>query len=116
MARAILEDAPIIMRRALRWGWFALGLQLGPTRSDRFVLDWELWRSTPDFALLAASSRLGLPAELLGKRQQQALLVATFVQLESPIARAVWAGVEPVHRRVVRYVLERGGRRIREKE
>jgi hypothetical protein len=57
-----------------------------------------------------------LPAELLGKRQQQALLVATFAQQENQIARAVWAGVEPVHRRVVRYLLERAGRRIREKE
>lgn len=111
-----MEDAPIIMQCVLRWGGFALGLQLGPTRSDRFVLDWELRRRTPYSALLAASSRLGLPAELLGKRQQQVLLVATFVQLENPIARAVWARVEPVHRRVVRYVLERAGRRIREKE
>jgi hypothetical protein len=67
-ARAILEDAPIIMRRVLRWGGFALGLYLGPTRSDRLVLDWELRRSTPYSALLAASSRLGLPAELLGKQ------------------------------------------------
>jgi hypothetical protein len=68
------------------------------------VLDWELRRSTPDFTPPAAGSR------------QQALLVATFVQLENPIAPAVWAGVEPGHRRVVRYVLERAGRRIREKE
>jgi hypothetical protein len=45
-ARAILEDAPIIMRRALRWGWFALGLRLGSTRSDRFVLGWEV-RAAP---------------------------------------------------------------------
>jgi hypothetical protein len=57
-----------------------------------------------------------LPAELLGKRQQQALLVATFAQQENQIARAVWAGVAPVHRQVVRYLLERAGRRIREKE
>jgi hypothetical protein len=73
-------------------------------------------RSTPDVALLGASSRLGLPAELLCKRQQQAPLFATFVQQENHIARAVWAGVAPVHRRVVRYLLERASRRIREKE
>ena len=115
-ARAILEDAPIIMRRALRWGWFALGLRLGSTRSDRFVLGWEVRAALPDFALLGASSRLGLLAELLGKRQQQALLVATFVQQENHIARAVWAGVAPVRRLVVRYLLERASRRIREKE
>jgi hypothetical protein len=115
-ARAILEDAPIIMRRALRWGWFALGLRLGSTRSDRFVLGWEVRAAPRDIALLGASSRLGLPAELLCKRQQQAPLFATFVQQENHIARAVWAGVAPVHRRVVRYLLERASRRIREKE
>jgi hypothetical protein len=105
-ARAILEDAPIIMRSALLWGWFALGLQLGSTRSDGLVLGWEMRRSTPDFVLLGASSRLGLSAELLFERQQHTLLYATFVQQENHIARAVWAGVEPVHRQVVRYVLE----------
>jgi len=89
-ARAILEDAPIIMRRALRWGWFALGLRLGSTRSDRFVLGC--------------------------KRQQQAPFFATFVQQENHIARAVWAGVAPVRRLVVRYLLERASRRILEKE
>lgn len=62
-APAILEGAPMGMRRRLRWGWFALGLQLGSTRSDQLVLGWEVRRSTPDFALLGASSRLGLPAE-----------------------------------------------------
>jgi hypothetical protein len=105
-ARAILEDAPIIMRRKLRWGWFALGLKLGSTRSDRFVLGWEVRRSTPDSALLAASSRLGLPAELLFERQQDTLLVATFVQQQNPIARAMWAAVAPWHRQVVPHVLK----------
>jgi hypothetical protein len=109
-ARAILEDAPILMRRRLRWGWFALGLKLGSTRSNRFVLGWEVRRSTPDFALLAASSRLGLPAELLFQRQQHTLLFATFVQQQNPIARAVWAAVAPVHRQVVPYLLERAAR------
>jgi hypothetical protein len=115
-ARAILEDVPIIMRSALPWAWFALGLQLGSTRSERFVLGWEVRRSTPDFVLLGASSRLGLPAELLFERRQHTLLFATFVQQDNQIARAVWAGVEPGHRQIVRYVLERASRRIREKE
>jgi hypothetical protein len=70
------------------------------------VLGWEVGRSSPDFALLAARSRLGLPAELLFKRQEHTLLFATFVQQENHIARAVWAGVAPVHRQVVRCVLE----------
>jgi hypothetical protein len=105
-ARAILEDAPTSMRSALRWGWFALGLRLGSTRSDRLVLGWEVRRSTPDFVLLGASSRLGLQGEVLFKRQQRRLLFATFVQQENPVARAVWGGVAPGHRQVVRYLLE----------
>ena len=112
-ARAILEDAPTIMRSALLWGWFTLGLKLGSTRSDRFVLGWEVRRSTRDFVLLGAGSRVGMPAELLVERRQQTLLFATFVQKQNQIARAVWAGVELVHRPVVRYALEQAGRRER---
>jgi hypothetical protein len=110
-ARAILEDAPSAMRSALRWAWAALGLQLGSTASDEFVLGWEVRRSTPDFALLGAGSRVGLPAELLVGRRQQTLLFATLVQQENDIARTVWAGIAPGHRRVVRYVLEQASRR-----
>ncbi len=105
-ARAILGDAPLVMRGGLLWGWSALGLRVDPTRSDGHVLGWEVRRSTPDFVLLAARSRVGMPAELLFERQQHTLLFATFVQQENPIARAVWAGIGPGHRRVVRYVLE----------
>jgi hypothetical protein len=110
-ARVILEDAPITIRRALQAGWFALGLQLGSARSERFVLGWEVRRSTPEFVLLAGSSRIGLSAELLFKRQKRTLLYATLLRQENPIARAVWAAVEPVHRPIVRYVLEQGSRR-----
>ena len=112
-ARAIMEGVPIVLRSALPWGWFALGLQLGSTGSDRSVLGWEVRRSTPDFVLLGAGSRLGMPAELLVERQERALLFATLVQHDNHIARAVWAGVEPGHRQVVRYVLELAGRRAR---
>jgi hypothetical protein len=117
-ARAVLEDAPAITRSALSWGWSALGLQLGSTRSDRLVLGWKVRRSTPDFALLGAGSRLGLLGEVLFKRQRQTLLFATFVQQENPIARAVWSGVAPGHRQVVRYLLEQAScseRRRRQK-
>src|ERR1700694_774150 len=53
-ARATIEEAPTIVRRKLRWGWFALGLKLGGAESDRFVLGWEIRRNTPDVALLGA--------------------------------------------------------------
>jgi hypothetical protein len=46
-----------------------------------------------------------MPAELLVKREPQALLFATFVKKQTPLARAVWAAIEPLHRRVVPRVL-----------
>jgi hypothetical protein len=112
-ARAILEDAPIAMRSALWWGWSALGLKLGSPWSDRSVLGWELRKSTPEHVLLGARSRLGMPAELLVKRGRHKFLFATFVQKETQIARAVWAGIDPVHRPILRYALEQAGRRER---
>jgi hypothetical protein len=108
-ARAVLEDAPVVMRNALSSAWFALGLRPGSTRSARHVLGWEVRRSSPDDALLGAGSRLGLSAELLFERRQRTLLFATFVRQENHIGRALWVGIEPVHRPVVRYLLERVG-------
>jgi len=105
-AGAMLEDAPVSTRNALSRGWSALGLRLGSTQSDRFVLGWEVLRSTPDVALLGANGRLGLSGELLFERQQRTLFFATFVQLENRIARALWAGFAPRPRQVVRDLLE----------
>lgn len=59
-ARAILEGAPAPTRAAAISAWSALGLRLGSTRSDQLVLGWELRRSAADFALVAASSPVGL--------------------------------------------------------
>jgi hypothetical protein len=112
-ARAVLEDASIVVRTALVLGWSSLGLRLGAPWSDRFVLGWEVRCSTPKFVLLAAGSRVGMPAELLFKRQQDTLLFATFVQWENLLARAAWSGTEPVHRLVVRQILEQARRRER---
>jgi len=112
-ARAILEGAPILTRSALLLGWSALGLRLSSARSGRYVLGWNVLDSTPGFALLAAGSRLGLPAQLLFKRKRHTLLFCTFVQQENAIARAVWTGVEPVHRQVVPHLLEQGSLRER---
>ena len=70
------------------------------------MLGWEVRRSTREFALLAAGSRVGLPAELLFKPEQHTLLFGTFVQQQNPIVRGLWAAVIPVHQRVVRQLLE----------
>jgi hypothetical protein len=87
-------------------GWSSLGLKLGSPLSERFVLGWEVRQSTPGFVLLGAGSRIGMPAELLLELRGRELLFCTFVQQENRAARAVWAGIEPVHRPIVRRVLE----------
>jgi hypothetical protein len=112
-ARVVLEDAPVAVRHALLSGWSAIGLKIALGQSEGFVLGWKVRRSTPDFVLLAADSRIGMPGELLLKREPHALLFATFVQHDGPVARTVWAGVEPVHGPIVRKVLEDASRRSR---
>lgn len=106
-ARALLEDAPAATRTMLSSGWASLGLEHGRAGSDRSVLGWEIRRSTEDVVLLGAESRLGMPAELLVERRRDGLLFATFVEHGNPVARAIWAGVEPVHVPIVRRLLER---------
>jgi hypothetical protein len=105
--REILEQAPLAVRSQLVSGWSSIGLKLG----REGVLGWDVRRSTPDFVLLGAGSRIGMPGELLLERRDGALLFATFVQHDNALARAVWAGVEPVHVPVVRRVLEQAAGR-----
>ncbi|HEY5316635.1 MAG TPA: hypothetical protein VIJ20_01555, partial [Solirubrobacteraceae bacterium] len=100
-ARAILDGAPLIVRRNLWWGWTALGLKMGGARSDEFVLGWEVRRSTLDYVLLGAGSRIGMPAELLFEVQQDTLLFATFMHHRNPFVRVIWAAIEDYHRQVV---------------
>lgn len=109
-ARATLEGAPAFLQKRLLRSWFALGLKLGPAQADGFVLGWEIRRSTPDYALLAAGSRVGMPAELLFKPQQHTVLFATFVQQQNPVVRAMWRAIVPTHRHVVSYLLQRAVR------
>ena len=105
-ARAILEDAPIIMRRALRWGWFALGLRLGSTRSDRFVLGWEV-RAAP------RTSRSLVPAPASGGRPNSSASASSRRRSSPPSCNRrttsdarCGAGVAPARRLVVRYLLD----------
>jgi hypothetical protein len=109
-AHTILRDAPLAMRARLLAGWSVLGLKLGGASSA--VLGWEMRSSTSEFALLGADSRIGMPAELLIKRDAGGLLFATLVQHDHRIARAMWAAVEPGHLRVVPYLLEQAVQRL----
>jgi len=111
-AREILEGAPPVVRAQLYSGWSMLGLKIGVAASDRSVLGWQVRRRAPDHVLLGAHSRLGMPGELLFKRDGTRLLFATFVQHGNVAARGIWATVEPAHVRMVRRLLDHGGRRL----
>jgi hypothetical protein len=111
--RAMLEGAPAATRAMLRRGWRALGVRLGPAEDERLVLGWPVRRSSPDFALLAATSAIGMDAEVLCKRYDDGLLVATLIQLNTPVARAVWDSLSAQHRLVLRRLVEEAGRRAR---
>ncbi len=110
-ARVVLEQAPVHVRRGLQTGWTAIGLKLGGRPAEQSVLGWEVRNSEKEFVLLGAASRIGMPAELLFVRQRDTLLFCTFVQHDSPAARTVWAGTEPVHVPIVRRLLEHTSRR-----
>jgi hypothetical protein len=89
-----------------------IGLKLGESRSGHSVLGWEVRAGATDFLLLGADSRVGMPAELLIRLRPGELLFTTFVQHGNPIARAMWAAIEPAHVRIVHDILERASRRV----
>jgi hypothetical protein len=98
------------VRSALVSGWTALGLELRLGRPDT-VLGWTVQRRTPDLVLLAAASRVGMRGQLVLERMAGRLRFATLVEHGTAVSRTVWKGVEPVHVRTVRRVLEQAARR-----
>ncbi len=111
-ARAVLADAPLALRSRLLAGWTAIGLlpAVGAPRGS--LLGWEIRSVADDFVLLGRGSLIGMPGELLFKREGHGWLFATFVQLDNPVARAVWSATVPRHLLTVRSLLEQAGRRL----
>lgn len=109
----ILEGAPAAVRLQLLSGWSALGLRLSLSKADRSMLGWQIRTAEPDFVLLGAESRLGMPAELLLRREADRLLFATFVRHDNALVRALWAPVVPTHVRMVQELLARVGSDVR---
>lgn len=110
-ARAVVEETPLKIRVKLVSGWTGLGLKLALPWSAHRVLGWEIRQSTPEYVLLGAGSRLGLSGELLFRREPNGVLFATVVHHHNRFARLVWERIEPLHREVVRSLLEHAARR-----
>jgi hypothetical protein len=110
-ARAVFDGTPLALRANLLVGWLAIGLMPAMGRSPS-ILGWEIQANTPEFILLGRDSLIGMPGELLFKRERDGLLFCTFVQHGNPVARAVWASIESSHVRIVRDLLEQAARRF----
>lgn len=76
------------------------------------MLGWPIARETPDHVLLAAASRIGMPAELLFRREADRVFFSTRLRHENPAAHAVWAGIERLHVQIVRMILEGAASRL----
>lgn len=101
----VLRGAPVRTRAQLVIGWWSLGLQVSPARVDR-VLGWTIRHQDPDVTVLGADSLLGLRAELIFGRHQDAWWFGTRIALRTVLASAVWAPVAIVHPGAVQRLLE----------
>jgi hypothetical protein len=112
-AREVLEGAPLAIRTQLLSGWSSIGLKIAKDSPTRSVLGWQVRQSAPDYLLLGADSRIGMPGELMFSKDGDTLTFATLVYHGNLLARAVWAMVEPAHIRMVRHILDQASRRLR---
>ena len=102
-ARIVLDEAAPATRVGLRRGWTNIGLKL--ENGADTILGWTIRLNTPDLVVLALPSRLGMPAELIFRRDGQDLLFATLVEHRSLVAPLLWRAILPVHVPVVRRLL-----------
>jgi hypothetical protein len=113
--RAGLEGAPAAVRRLiLLVHRHVLRLRLGPVAAADHVLGWRIASRAADVVRLEASGALA-DALIVGRRVDTTaiqLTTALSYRRRAP-ARAVWAVVGPLHRRIAPLLLERAAREAR---
>jgi hypothetical protein len=109
--RAMLEGAPRLLRTFVVWGWVAgLGFRLGPRPSPNHVLGWTIVNSSPDVIVLSVQSLVVGTSQFVLRVEGTRVVLANFVQYERRGARAVWSIVQPLHHRVVPFLLGHAAR------
>jgi hypothetical protein len=112
LARATFEDAPRALRAFLVAGWtVGLGLRLGPRTSPDHVLGWQIVTATTDLIVLSVQSALLGTAHIVLQVAGSRVVLASFVRYETRAARPVWSAVQPLHQRIVPYLLGRAASR-----
>jgi hypothetical protein len=105
-ARAIFEDAPPALRAFVVAGWtVGLRLSLGPRPSPDYVLGWKIESATGDQIILSVESMLIGTAQFVLHLENSQVLLTNFVRYEKPAARQIWSAVQPLHHRIVPYLL-----------
>jgi hypothetical protein len=105
-ARATFEDAPPALRRFILTGWIAgLRLSLGPRPSADHILGWRIETATPELTIMGVQSALIGTAHFVLVLESSRALLTNFVRYEKPAARPVWSAVQPLHHRIVPYLL-----------
>jgi hypothetical protein len=90
----------------LSWPWAAgLGLRLGPRGSGDHVLGWKIETAAPSLIILSVRSLLLGSAHMLFQVENERVLLASFVRYETRVARPLWSAVQPLHHRIVPYLL-----------
>ncbi|MFI5779938.1 DUF2867 domain-containing protein [Nocardia sp. NPDC051570] len=107
-ARSVFEDAPAVMRGALRMGWrWGLGLRMR-TAPDH-VLGWRIVEQGPDVVVLESHSPILLARNIV-MTSRSTVSWSTLVRFDRRIARPIWAAVEPFHHLTIPYLLGRADR------
>jgi Protein of unknown function (DUF2867) len=89
-------------------GWtVGLGLRLGPRPSPDHVLGWRIVTAAPDLVTLSVQSALLGTAHIVLQVESSQVILASFVRYEKRRGRRIWSAVQPVHHRIVPYLLER---------
>ncbi|ULE33449.1 hypothetical protein [Mycobacterium sp. IDR2000157661] len=108
MFRAALDNAtwvqrcvPVVHRHVLR-------LRLGPQSASGYLFGWRIVKSDADVICLEADGPV-LRGVIVGRRALPASVVFTtfVVYVRRAPARALWAVVGPLHRRIAPHLLER---------
>jgi hypothetical protein len=112
-ARDCFQDAPLPLRLFLTVGWRLLLLEGGARSDATHVLGWPIASSSSETTVLQRRSGLGIGATLVFVARPGATTFASGMHFDNRLARMVWACVAPVHRWVVRSVLNHASGRRR---
>jgi len=111
-ARATFEDAPRALRAFIVTGWrVGLGLRLGPRPSPDHVLGWKIVTAAANPIVLSVQSALLGSAHLVLRVEGSRAVLASFVRYEKLGARPIWSATQPIHHRIVPYLLRRAASR-----